>query len=67
MDLVSTATNATKGLLTAGANLVITGLEVFNIVELSEPQTAWIYGAVNFASLLWITLTYKKSSKRADG
>ena len=59
-----TATNATKGLLATGAQIVVTGLDVFDIVDLNEAQTAWVYGAVAFVGALWIALTYRFSSKR---
>ena len=64
MEFLTGATNATKGLLTAGANLIVTGLDVFNIVDLTEEQTTWVYSAVNFFAILWMALTYKKSPKR---
>lgn len=61
-----TATNATKGLLATGAEILITGLDVFGLVDLNEAQTAWVYGAVAFAGALWIAATHRLSRKRAD-
>lgn len=63
MDALKHMTNATKGLVAAFINAVLSAVVTFG-VDLSTDQVGAIMLCVNAALALWIGLTYTQSAKR---
>ena len=64
MNTVTEATNATKGIIGGAAQLLIQGIELFNIYSFTGEQKDWLISVTAFVTIAWIGLTKKLSKKR---
>lgn len=57
-------TNALKGLVVVGANLLFQGLTIFSVWDPTDEQEAWFLSVINLVFAAYILLTYKLSPTR---
>lgn len=57
-------TNALKGLVISGTNLLFQGLMLFGVWDPTDAQEQWFLSVINLLFAAYILLTYKMSPAR---